>query len=50
MRRIAKQHFAFAQGFRDQSEFVVFEIAQAAMHQLGAGGRCMRSQIVLLDK
>ena len=50
MRRCGQQHFALVQGFGDQSELVLFQIAEPAVDQLGAGGRCMRGQIVLLGQ
>ncbi len=43
-----KQDFALDQGLAHQSEFVVFEIAQPAVDQLGRGGGSMGRQIVLL--
>ncbi len=47
VRRGAQQHFALLQGFAHQLEFVVFEIAQAAVNQLGAGRRGVLRQVVL---
>ena len=38
------------QGFAHQPELVVFQIAQPAVDQLGAGGRGMPGQIVLLHQ
>jgi len=39
VRRRAQQHLAFNQGLADQAEFVVLEVAQAAMDQLRGGRR-----------
>ena len=33
-----QQALALPQGFADQAEFIIFQVAQPAMHQLGAGG------------
>jgi hypothetical protein len=35
--RNAQQHFTLGQRFAHQPEFVMFQVAQAAMDQLGAG-------------
>ncbi|MCY1186581.1 hypothetical protein D9M73_274670 [compost metagenome] len=37
VRRLGQQHFALGQGFAYQAEFVVFQIAQAAVDQFAAG-------------
>ncbi len=50
VRRGAKKHFALRQRLGDEAEFVVFEIAQAAVDQLGAPRRRMRRQIVFFDQ
>ena len=50
MRRCLEQHFALMQGLAYQAEFIVFEVAQAAMDQLGAPLRGRRSKIALLDQ
>ena len=45
-----QQHFAFLQRFAHQAELVIFQIAQAAVNQLGAGRRGMRGQVVLFTQ
>jgi hypothetical protein len=50
MRGSAQQHFAFFQRLADKVEFIMFEIAQATVDQLGTGRRSMRGQIVALDQ
>ena len=50
MRRDAKQDFAFNQRFAHQAEFVVFQITQATMDQLGGIGRCAATEITLLKQ
>jgi hypothetical protein len=49
MRRTFQQHLALAQRLAHQAELVIFQIAQATMDQLGAGGRGGAGEIVLLD-
>src|SRR3954449_4194197 len=44
------KNFAFDQGLAHQAEFVILEIAQAAMYQLGGPGRCPAGQVVHLAK
>ena len=46
MRSHFQQYFAFGQRFADQAEFVVFQVAQATVDQLGAGGRRRAGEIV----
>ena len=36
-------------GLADQAEFVILEIAQTAMDELGAGGRSSAGKVLLLD-
>jgi hypothetical protein len=50
MSGIAQQHFAFDQRLANQAEFVIFEVAQPPMDQLGADRRCGARKIALLDK
>ncbi|MDT4852716.1 hypothetical protein FQZ97_869580 [compost metagenome] len=50
MRRLAQQHFTFGEGFAHQAEFVVLQVAQAAVDQLAAGGRGMSGEVVLFAK
>jgi hypothetical protein len=45
-----QQHLALDQRLAHQAEFVIFEIAQAAMDQLGAGRRCGAGEVCLLGK
>src|SRR5437764_15038945 len=40
------EDFALDQGLADQPKLVIFEIAQAAMHELGRPGRRPTSQVV----
>src|SRR3982074_3386227 len=40
------EDFALDQRFADQPELVIFEIAQAAMHQLGRPRRSSASQVI----
>ncbi|PMQ07677.1 hypothetical protein JaAD80_27920 [Janthinobacterium sp. AD80] len=47
VRRGAQQHFAFLQRLAHQLEFIVLEVAQAAVYQLGGGGRGVLRQVVL---
>jgi len=44
------EDFALDQRLADQPEFVVFEIAQAAMHQLGRPGRRPAGQVIHFTK
>ncbi|MNR09989.1 hypothetical protein D3C85_1262150 [compost metagenome] len=37
VRSLGQQHFTFGQGFTHQAEFVMFEVAQAAVDQLATG-------------
>ena len=46
MRGHFQQHFTFGQRFADQTEFVVFQVAQATVNQFGAGGRRRAGEIV----
>ena len=48
MRRGAQQHFTLGQGLPHQAELEVFQVAQAAMNQLGGRRRRVRGQVVLL--
>ena len=48
MRCDAPQHFALHQRLAHQAEFVVFEVAQAAMDELGRGAGRAGSEIALL--
>ena len=50
VRGVAKQHLALDQRLADQAELVIFEIAQPAMDQLGAGRGGGAREIVLLDQ
>ena len=47
VRRVLEQRLALVQRLRHQAEFVVFEVPQAAVDQLGAPGRRVRGEIVL---
>ena len=38
MRCHFQQHFTFGQRFANQTEFVVFQVAQATVDEFGAGG------------
>src|SRR5438132_12049984 len=40
------QDFALDQGLADQTKLVIFEIAQAAMHELGRPGRRPARQVI----
>jgi len=44
----AEQHLALAERLADQAEFVVFQVAQAAVDQLAAGRGGVRGEVVLL--
>ncbi len=50
MRRRAQQHFAFAQRLAHQAKFVMLEITQAAVNELGRRRRGTGGEIVLLDQ
>lgn len=50
VRRLGQQDLALGQGFADQAEFVVFEVAQAAVDQLAAGRGGVLGQVVLFAK
>ncbi len=50
VRRLREQHLALGERLGDQPEFVVLEIAQSAVDQLGAPLRGCRGEIVLLDQ
>jgi hypothetical protein len=46
MRRVAPQHLALHQRFAHQPKFIIFEVAQPAMDQLGRPGRGAARQIL----
>jgi hypothetical protein len=50
VRRLGQQHFALGQRFTHQTEFVMFEVAQAAVDQLAAGRRGVAGEVVLFAK
>ena len=50
VRRGAQQHFALLQRLAHQAELVILEVAQSAVDELGAGGRGVGREIVLLAK
>ena len=50
VRGLGQQHFAFGQGFAHQAEFVMFEVTQATVDQLAAGGGSVAGQVVLFAK
>ncbi|MCY1398690.1 hypothetical protein D9M71_137260 [compost metagenome] len=50
VRRLVQQDFALGEGFAHQAQFAVFQIAQAAVDQLAAGGRGMAGEVVLFAK
>src|SRR5205807_9512294 len=50
VRRGAQEDLALGKRFGDQSEFIIFEVAQSAMNELGACRRSMRGEVVLLDQ
>ena len=50
MRRDTQQDFAFNQCFPHQAEFVMFQIAQATMDQLGGIGRSAAAEIALFEQ
>ncbi|MNE11441.1 hypothetical protein D3C80_1041990 [compost metagenome] len=41
-----QQHFTLCQRFADQTEFVVFQVAQATVDQFGTGGRRSTGQVL----
>ena len=49
VRRLPQHHLALGERFADQPEFVLLEIAQAAVDQLGAPLRRGRRDVALLD-
>src|SRR6266498_373236 len=50
VRRSAQQDLALGERFGDQPEFVIFEVAQSAVNELGAPRRGMRGEVILLDE
>ncbi len=50
MRRDLPEDFALDQRLADQPELVIFEIAQAAMHELGRPGRRSARQVIHFTK
>jgi hypothetical protein len=50
VRRMRPQHFALDQRLAHQAEFVIFEIAQAAMDELGGGRGGAAGEIVHLAR
>ena len=50
VRRDAQHHLALGQRLRHQAKLVVFEVAQPAVNQLGAGRGGCRGEIVLLGE
>src|SRR5712692_2730856 len=50
VRRSAQQDLTLGERFGDQPEFVVFEVAQPAVNELGAPRRGMRREVVFLDE
>jgi hypothetical protein len=46
MRRAAQQHFTLLQSLAHQAEFVILEIAQTAVNQLGGGRGSVRRKVV----
>ncbi len=48
VRRGREQHLALLQRLAHEAEMKAFEVAQAAVNQLGAGGGGVRGEIVLL--
>ncbi|MNJ80518.1 hypothetical protein D3C77_789280 [compost metagenome] len=46
MRGLGQQDFTLGQGFAHQAEFVVFQVAQAAVDQLAAGRRGVAGEVV----
>src|SRR5687767_7535411 len=50
MRRVAHEEAAFAEGFGDEGDVALFEIADAAVNEFGAAAGGAFGEIVLLDK
>ncbi len=50
VRGLGQQHFALGQRFAHQTEFIMFEVAQATVDQLAAGRRGVAGQVVLFAK
>jgi hypothetical protein len=50
MRAFAQQPLALAQGFADQIEFAVFQVAQAAVDDAGGTAGDAAGEVVLLDQ
>ena len=50
MRRRLEQHLPLDQRLANQSEFVMLQIAQAAMNELGRGRGCSGGKIALFGK
>jgi hypothetical protein len=50
MRRDLPEDFALDQGLADQPELVIFQIAQAAVHELGRPGRRSARQVIHFAK
>ncbi len=50
VRRRLEQHLPFNQGLAHQAEFIVLEIAQAAMDQLGGGRGRAGGQVALFGE
>ena len=50
MWRNAKQDFTLSQSFADKAEFVMFEVAQTAVNELGRPLRSVRSEVVFFDE
>ena len=50
VRGVAKQHLPFLQAFAHQPEFVMLQIAQTAMNQLGTGAGGVLGKIVFFHQ
>src|ERR1700751_3750590 len=50
VRAFAQQSFAFADGFPDQIEFAMFQVAQAAVNNAGGSAGPSRAEVVLLNQ
>lgn len=50
MRPLAQQPLALAQGFADQIEFSMFEVAQAAVDDARGAASHTRSEVILLNQ
>ncbi len=50
VRSLGQQYLSLGEGFADQAEFVVFQVAQAAVDQLAAGGGGVGGEVVLFAK